>query len=74
MKYDYSALLGKIIEVYGTRANFASAMQLSERSVYLKLNNKVPWKSTEIARAVKLLGIDSAHMHVYFFTEKVHVS
>lgn len=71
MPYDYSKLSGKIVEVYGTQARFAEAMGLSERSISLKLNGKVPWKQPEIVRACEMLGIELTEMPAYFFTMKV---
>ena len=67
MSNDYSKLLGRITEKFGTQANFSQAMRLSERSISLKLNNKVSWKDEEIARAVELLEIDFNEIPLYFF-------
>ena len=33
----------------------------------VKLNNKVPWKTTEIVKAMELLNIDSSDVSAYFF-------
>ena len=44
MAYNYSKLLGKITEKFGTQGNFAKSMNISERSLSLKLTNKVPFK------------------------------
>lgn len=74
MFYDYSSLNGKIVEKYGTQYNFAIAMKMSERSLSLKLNNKVSWKDTDIEKASNLLDIPLEDMHKYFFEHKVHVS
>ncbi|PTJ53904.1 DUF739 family protein [Mammaliicoccus sciuri] len=71
MCFNYSALNGKIIEVYKTRANFAKALDLSERSLSLKLNNKVGWKQKEIAKAIELLKIDESEIPLYFFDIEV---
>lgn len=71
MSYDYSKLLGRIVEKQGTRARFASAMDISERSLSLKLNDKVPWKDIEISKACNILDIEDAEMHLYFFKYKV---
>ena len=68
MAYDYSKLLGRITEKYGTQARFSAAMGLSERSLSLKLNSKVHFKQPEITKACSLLGIDSADIAAYFFT------
>lgn len=71
MSFDYSSLLGAITTKYGTQFNFAVAMGLSERSLSLKLNNKVPWKSTEIKKAVDLLDIPEKEIGKYFFNVEV---
>ena len=72
MSYDYSSLLGKITEKYGTQYNFAIAMGLSERTVSLKLNDKVTWKDDEILKAVNVLELDLQDIPKYFFNAKVH--
>lgn len=72
MAYDYRKLLGKIREVYGTSCEFAKAMNLSERSISLKLNGKVGWKQQEIDLACELLGIPYSEVSEYFFKRKVH--
>lgn len=73
MSYDYSSLLGKITEKFGTQYNFSIAMGLSERSISLKLNDKVSWKDDEIIKAISVLEIDPNDIPKYFFDAKVHV-
>lgn len=68
MPYNYSKLLGRIVEKVGTQSNFAEKMELSERSVSLKLNGKVGWKQGEIAKACQVLEIDDVEIPAYFFT------
>lgn len=68
MKYNYNKLNGKIVEKFGTQGKFAEAMDLSERSVSLKLNNQVGWKQNEITLATKLLEIPFDEIQDYFFT------
>ena len=67
MRFDYSVLNGRIVEKFGSRCSFAYAMKLSERSLSLKLNNKVGWKDREIMKAVELLGIKVKDISSYFF-------
>ena len=67
MLYNYSKLIGRIIEKFGTQAAFAEAMKLSERSISLKLNNKVEWKQGEILCASKLLNFSQMEIPDYFF-------
>lgn len=73
MSFDYSKLLGRIVTKYGTQYNFSIAMGLSERSISLKLNGKVPWRDVEISKAIELLELDASDIPEYFFTVKVHV-
>lgn len=71
MSFDFSKLSGKIVEVFGTQYNFAVAMQLSERTLSLKLNNKVSWRTVEVGKACELLGIPKTEIPDYFFNIKV---
>ncbi len=71
MAFDYSRLMGKIVEKYNTQANFAAAIGLSEHTVSVKLGNKVGWKQGEILEAANLLGIEHSEIPSYFFTLKV---
>lgn len=67
MPYNYSKLLGRIVECCGTQAAFAEKIGLSERSVSLKLNGKRAWKQGEIGEACKILEIPTNQIDQYFF-------
>lgn len=69
--YDYSKLLGRIIEKFGTQSKFAEAMKVSERTISLKLTGKVDWKQREIESARSLLELAESDIPAYFFTLKV---
>lgn len=71
MAYNYKKLNGRIIEMCGTQAVFAKKMGLSERTISLKLNNKIAWKQTEIQKAVDILDLLDKDIQVYFFTLEV---
>ena len=71
MAYNYSKLNRKIIEVCGTQGKFAEMMGLSERSVSLKLNNKIMFKQDEISKASQILNISIDEIQSYFFTLEV---
>ena len=71
LSMDYSKLRGKIIEKYQTQGNFANEINLSERSLSLKLNGIIDWKQTEIVKAVDLLGIPMQEIDQYLFKTKV---
>ena len=70
-KYDYSKLNGKIVEVFGTKKKFAQSMNLSEKSISDKINNKRFWRQSEISKACELLQIPSDEINLYFFKYKV---
>ena len=67
VKFDYSALKGRIIEKYGSQSSFAKALGVSERTLSLKLNNMVAFSQDEMLRAVLLLGRGSDDIRLYFF-------
>lgn len=69
--YDYRKLNGRIVEICGTQAVFAEKMGLSERTISLKLNNKIAWKQSEIQKVVEILGIPDDEIQLYFFTKIV---
>lgn len=69
--FDQRKLLGKIIEVFGTRKAFAAAMGMSERTLTQKLNGVWTWKQPEMFKAVSLLGETVSSINVLFFTLKV---
>ncbi len=71
MSYDYSKLKGKIVEKYGSNAKFAEDMEWSERTLSLKLNNKVAWKQPEIVKAIELLSLNEEDSTRYFFKLQV---
>lgn len=74
MAYNYNKLLGRITEKFGTQARFSNAMEMSERSLSLKLNCKVPFKQPEISKACSLLDICDEDISAYFFTIEVQAN
>jgi len=70
--FDYSKLLGKIKERYGTQNKFAEAMGIGRTALSCKINNKAQFSQTEIKEARFLLGLKENDILEYFFNEKVH--
>lgn len=71
MSYNYSKLKGRIVEFFDNQRNFAKAMELSERSISLKMSGKRAWKQTDITKACILLDIKEENIPLYFFNAKV---
>jgi transcriptional regulator with XRE-family HTH domain len=71
---NYAKLRGRIREVFGTQGAFAAAIGMSQVSVSHRLNGKLEWKSSEIAKACQALGIPLSESAAYFFTKEVKIS
>ena len=71
---SYAKLRGKIREVFGTQEAFAAAMGMNTVSLSRRLNGKLEWKISEIAKACEVLGIPLADNAEYFFVRKVNNS
>ena len=69
--YDYSKLMGKIVEICGSQRVFSIKMNWSERTTSMKLNSKRDWKSSEISEACEILRIPLSDIPAYFFTSNV---
>lgn len=69
-EYDYSKLLGRIKEKLGCNSNLALKLKISERTISLKLNNKIDFKQTEITDICNILGITDKNIPDYFFKLK----
>lgn len=71
VEFDYGKLKGRIVEIFGNQGNFAKARGQSQRTISLKLNNKVPFTDREICDWCTLLNIPDNKVDAYFFTRKV---
>jgi hypothetical protein len=67
MKFDYSKLRGKIVEVYGSQRKFAKALGISHEAVSKKLNGKIPFQQKEMVTIANLLDFPVSDMDRYFF-------
>lgn len=71
MPFDYRKLSGRIREKYRTQAEFSKALNMSERSLSLKMGGKRAWTQSEIDRAVICLDLTESDIPEYFFKKKV---
>lgn len=72
--FDYSKLLGRIKEKYGTHEKFAAAIGISRTALSQRLNNRVQFTPLEMRKIAKLLDIGEKEYYAFFFTEKVRES
>lgn len=71
MAFNYSKLIGLIVEKYGTRGAFATALGWTESKLSTRLNNVVPFSTVEINQVCTLLAIPDESIAAYFFTPEV---
>lgn len=71
MVFNYNKLRGKIVEKTRTNKEFAERMNMSERTLSLKLNGERAWKQPEIVKAISLLGLTPEDIQPYFFNIEV---
>lgn len=71
--FDYSKLIGKVIEKFGTRKAFAKAAGYSENTISKKLSGKIPITTNDITEwsSPELLDIPYLDIPDYFFKLKV---
>ena len=70
--YDYSKLVGRIIEMYGTRGRFAISAKCSNTYISQVLNGHRLLRQTQIRKWCDLLAIPQDEIGAYFFTIKVN--
>lgn len=71
MEFDFSKLLGRIVEMFGTRTAFAEKWGKTDRYLSDRLNNKIVMDMVDILEMRELLDIPCEDIPVYFFTVKV---
>ena len=76
MKFDYSKLIGRIIEKFGSRRAFAKAVGFSENTISKKLSGKMAITTNDIIKwsSAELLDIAEQDIPEYFFATKVQAS
>ena len=69
MRLDYTKLKSKIVEKYGTQANFATAINRTESYVSMILHNKTYLTVAEVLYWSAVLGIGRDDIPIYFLTK-----
>lgn len=69
--FDYSKLLGRIIEIYGSHYKFAKQLGISTHSLSMRLNGHIAWRDVEIYKSIELLNLKADDIDKYFFKQKV---
>ena len=68
--YDSSRLKGRIIEKFGTLADFCKRLGINQGTLTSRLHGRSYWRQDEIAHIILLLEIPKDEVSVYFFSEK----
>ena len=71
MTFNYSKLRGKIVEVYGSIAEFSDHSKMSRATIFSRFRGESNWRQDEIIEACNLLGIAQNEIATYFFDEQV---
>lgn len=71
MEKDFSKLIGRIIEKFGTRVAFCEALGKTSEWLSRRLNNQTQFDADDMCAIIELLKIDPADIHLYFFAFKV---
>ncbi|MEI8200550.1 MAG: DUF739 family protein [Eubacteriales bacterium] len=67
VKFNYTKLIKKIVDVFGSNDAFAAAMSMSKKKVDSRLHNCSEFSLPEIERAVELLYIKPIDIPGHFF-------
>ena len=70
-RFDYGKLRERIRDKQATQTDLANALNLSKKTISLKMNGKISWKQEEIFKLLQFLDIPSEQVSDYFFTLKV---
>ena len=72
IEFDFSRLIGRIVEKYGSRTNFAKAANIKPNILSSRLHNKTNFTPEEVVRysSPDMLDIPGELIHVYFYTPK----
>lgn len=67
MSFSYNKLKGRIVEVFGSQAEFSKQISLSEQSITAKLAGRSGFSQDDIIKWCEALNIDQNDIGLYFF-------
>ena len=70
-RFDYGKLRERIRDKQATQTDRANALNLSTKTISLKMSGKISWKQEEIFKLLQFLNIPNEQVSDYFFTLKV---
>lgn len=70
-RFDYGKLRERIRDKQATQTDLANALNLSTKTISLKMSGKISWKQEEIFKLLQFLNIPNEQVSDYFFTLKV---
>lgn len=71
MAMDFSKLIGRIIEKFGTRKAFCEAWGKTPEYLSRRLNNQIEFDANDMIEIIELLEIDPQELHLYFLSLNV---
>lgn len=71
MERDFSKLIGRIVEKFGSRTAFCGALGKTSEWLSRRLNNQTQFDAEDMSAIIDLLLIDPQDIHLYFFAYKV---
>ncbi len=74
MSFKYNKLRGRIVEIFGSQAEFAKSIGQSEQNITAKLAGRSSFTQDNIIAWCRALDIDQNDIGAYFFTFEVSKS
>jgi hypothetical protein len=68
---DFDKLRGRIVEKHGKHCAVAYLLGVSEHTLSVKLNGKIDFRQSEIAKLIEILSIPKHEIADYFFNKIV---
>ena len=69
MKFDYTRLKGRIIDIFGDDKTFGESVGTSSKQLSKIFNNKCELTRSDISKWKQMLNIPDSEIEQYFFVE-----